>query len=71
MPSPHPEIAGVYQPLLLAGYTLSQMTDTYTKDLVMASGAEVKPAHGNSVEALAELATWFGSSFNENKGIKC
>lgn len=41
------------------------MTDTYTKDLVMASGAEVKPAHGNSVEALAQLATWFGYGFTK------
>lgn len=64
-PAHDPEIAGVYQPLLLAGYSPSQMTDTYTKHLVMASGAEVKPAHGNSVEALTQLATWFGSGFTK------
>lgn len=61
----HPEIAGVYRPLLLDGYTLSQMTDTYTKCLAMASGAEVKPAHGNSLEALAQLATWLASGFTK------
>lgn len=61
----HPEIAGVYRPLLLDGYTLSQMTDTYTKHLAMASGAEVKPVHGNSLEALAQLATWFASGFTK------
>lgn len=52
-----PDLQGAYQPLLLAGYTLSQMTDTYTKHLVMASGAELKPAHGNIVvEAFGSIS---------------
>lgn len=41
------------------------MTDAHTKRLAMASGAEVKPAHGNSVEALAQLATWLASGFTK------
>lgn len=45
----HPEINKLYRPLLRKGYILSQMTDAHTKRLAMASGAELKPAHGNSV----------------------
>ncbi len=41
------------------------MTDTHTKRLAMASGAEIKPANGNSVEALAQLATWFAAGFTK------
>ncbi|KAI4090622.1 MAG: hypothetical protein L6R37_007859 [Teloschistes peruensis] len=41
-----------------AGLTLSQMTDTHTKRLMMAVGTEIKPAGGNSQEALAQLAIW-------------
>lgn len=61
----HPEIAEIYRPLLRKGYNLSQMTDTHTKRLVMASVAEIKPANGNCVEALAQLATWFASGFTK------
>lgn len=46
-----------------AGIALSQMTDTHIKRLVMAFGAEIKPAGGNSQEALAQLAIWFTAGF--------
>lgn len=39
------------------------MTDPYTKRLVMAFCAEIKPAGGNSQEALAQLAIWFAAGF--------
>ncbi|KAL8778582.1 MAG: hypothetical protein Q9213_007350 [Squamulea squamosa] len=58
-----PAVRSVYHRTDRAGISLSQMTDTHTKRLVMAIGGEVKPAGGNSQEALAQLAIWFAAGF--------
>lgn len=42
-----------------AGYSLSQMTGTYTNRVLMAAGAEIKQASGDAQLALAQLALWF------------
>lgn len=41
------------------------MTDTYIKHLVIASGAEIKLVNRYDMKALAQLATWFASSFTK------
>lgn len=60
----HPEVAEISR-ALLNDYTLSQMADTYKKCVAMASGVEVKSAHGSNLEALAQLATWFAPGFTK------
>ncbi|KAL8768142.1 MAG: hypothetical protein Q9209_005533 [Squamulea sp. 1 TL-2023] len=56
-------VRSVYDRFDRAGIALSQMTDIYTKRLVMAFGTEIRPAGGNSQEALAQLAIWFAAGF--------
>lgn len=41
------------------------MADTHKKYVAMASGVEVKSAHGSNVEALAQLATWLAPGFTK------
>ena len=54
----HTEVTPLYQAISFAGknMTLSQVTDTYTKRVVMFCGIEVKKSGGNAQESQAQLA---------------
>ncbi|KAI4193567.1 MAG: hypothetical protein LQ350_008252 [Teloschistes chrysophthalmus] len=65
-----PAIRNICDQFDRAGLTLSQMTDTHTKRLMMAVGTETKPAGGNSQEALAQLAIWSAAGFTKLRDLQ-
>lgn len=63
------EVKHLYKALSFGGpgYSLSQMTDTYTKRTMLFCGAEVKRSGADELESLAQLAIWLAAGLRQQQ----